>query len=206
MEKTNPAAKRRRNASASARRSAGGSTTATTGSGEAEKNKPPSTTSVATTSLLGIAAVQRVFHFLDGPAEVLRAASASHRWYELATADSVWRAKAVREGMVEKARVFEVALPEAAATADCDGGSGMSSSSSLTSMEEDELAGVGLSFYAQIYVLKVPTAQLMDLMLAIVRMVLTLLPFAVLTTTTYARPRCRSRPPAPTSPTASAGA
>ena len=71
----------------------------------------PSTTSVATTSLLGIAAVQRVFHFLDGPAEVLRAASASHRWYELATADSVWRAKAVREGIVEKAGVFEVPLP-----------------------------------------------------------------------------------------------
>ena len=144
MEKTNPAAKRRRNASASARRSAGGSTTTTTGSGEAEKHKPPSTTSVATTSLLGIAAVQRVFHFLDGPAEVLRAATACRRWHELATADSVWRVKARREGMVEKAGVFEVALPSVAG-----------SSSSAASEEEDEAAGVGLAFYAAVFVLKV---------------------------------------------------
>ena len=154
MEKTNPAAKRRRNASASARRSAGGSTTANTGSGEAEKNKPPSTTSVATTSLLGIAAVQRVFHFLDGPAEVLRAASASHRWYELATADSVWRAKAVREGIVEKAGVFEVPLPAAAASGGGAGGGGSSSAA-----PRDMLAGVGLAFYAQIYVLQVTRGE-----------------------------------------------
>ena len=154
MEKTNPAAKRRRNASASARRSAGGSNTANTGSGEAEKNKPPSTTSVATTSLLGIAAVQRVFHFLDGPAEVLRAASASHRWYELATADSVWRAKAVREGIVEKAGVFEVPLPAAAASGGGAGGGGSSSAA-----PRDKLAGVGLAFYAQIYVLQVTRGE-----------------------------------------------
>ena len=160
MEKTNPAAKRRRNASASARRSAGGSTTTTTGSGEAEKNKPPSTTSVATTSLLGIAAVQRVFHFLDGPAEVLRAASASHRWYELATADSVWRAKAVREGIVEKAGVFEVPLPAAGGggggASSCDGAA---SKDKLGAASKDKLAGVGLAFYAQIYVLQVGPAR-----------------------------------------------
>ena len=39
------------------------------------------------------------------------AATACRRWHELATADSVWRVKARREGMVEKAGVFEVALP-----------------------------------------------------------------------------------------------
>ena len=65
-------------------------------------------------SLTGIGAVQHAFHFLDGPADVLRASTASRRWRELATADVVWRSKAVREGMVEKAGVFEVALPAAA--------------------------------------------------------------------------------------------
>ena len=88
-------------------------------------------------SLTGIAVVRRAFLFLDGRAEVLRASTANHRWRELATADSVWRVKAKREGMVEKAGVFEVALPSVAAE------------------EEDEAAGVGLAFYAAVFVLKV---------------------------------------------------
>ena len=79
----------------------------------------------AARALIGMAVVERVFHFLDGPVDVLRAATASRRWHELATADSVWRVKARREGMVEKADVFEVALPAAAAgEGGGDGGSG----------------------------------------------------------------------------------
>ena len=107
-------------------------------------------------SLTGIGAVQHAFHFLDGPADVLRASTASRRWRELACGDVVWRPKAVREGMVEKAGVFEVALPAAAAAAG-DGGSSSSggSAAATTAAKKDELAGVGLSFYSQIYVLKV---------------------------------------------------
>ena len=111
-------------------------------------------------SLTGIGAVQHAFHFLDGPADVLRASTASRRWRELACGDVVWRPKAVREGMVEKAGVFEVALPAAAAAVAAQSGGGASSSSSTTTAtsdaKKDELAGVGLSFYSQIYVLKVP--------------------------------------------------
>ena len=110
-------------------------------------------------SLTGIGAVQHAFHFLDGPADVLRASTASRRWRELACGDVVWRPKAVREGMVEKAGVFEVALPAAAAAAAAVGG-GSSSSSAASGVKKDELAGVGLSFYSQIYVLKVAIARL----------------------------------------------
>ena len=112
-------------------------------------------------SLTGIGAVQHAFHFLDGPADVLRASTASRRWRELACADVVWRPKAVREGMVEKAGVFEVALPAAAAAAAAaaTGGEGGSSSSAASGAKKDELAGVGLAFYSQIYVLKVPTVH-----------------------------------------------
>ena len=101
-------------------------------------------------NLQGIAAVGRAFLFLDGPANVLSAATACHRWRTLATADSVWRAKAVREGIVEKAGVFEVPLPAAAASGGGAGGGGSSSAA-----PRDKLAGVGLAFYAQIYVLQV---------------------------------------------------
>ena len=114
-------------------------------------------------SLTGIGAVQHAFHFLDGPADVLRASTASRRWRELACGDVVWRPKAVREGVVEKAGVFEVALPAAAAAAAAattaaaaTGGEG-GSSSAASGAKKDELAGVGLAFYSQIYVLKVPT-------------------------------------------------
>ena len=34
-------------------------------------------------SLTGMGAVQYAFHFLDGPADVLRASTASRRWREL---------------------------------------------------------------------------------------------------------------------------
>ena len=109
-------------------------------------------------SLTGMGAVQHAFHFLDGPADVLRASTASRRWRELACADAVWRPKAVREGMVEKAGVFEVALPAAAAAA-AAAASGGGGSSAASGAKEDELAGVGLAFYSQIYVLKVPIAS-----------------------------------------------
>ena len=63
----------------------------------------------AARALIGMAVVELAFHFLDGPADVLRAATACRRWHELATADSV---EAKREGMVEKAGVrVQVALP-----------------------------------------------------------------------------------------------
>ena len=62
--------------------------------------------------LTGEAAVQHVFHFLHGPGDVLRAATACRRWRALACSDSVWRAKADREGMLEKAGVFKVAAPK----------------------------------------------------------------------------------------------
>ena len=45
--------------------------------------------------IVGIAAVQYAFHFLDGPADVLAAATACHRWGVLATDDSVSRARFV---------------------------------------------------------------------------------------------------------------
>ena len=106
--------------------------------------------------LTGMAAVSRAFLFLDGPANVLRAATTCSRWRELATADSVWRAKAVREGIVEKAGVFEVPLPAATAAAG-DSGGGASSCDGAAS--KDKLAGVGLAFYAQIYVLQVGPAR-----------------------------------------------
>ena len=115
----------------------------------------------AARALIGMAVVELAFHFLDGPVDVLRAATACRRWHELATADSVWRVKARREGMVEKAGVFEVALPAAAAAAAsaATGGEGGSSSSAASGAKKDELTGVGLSFYSQIYVLQVPTVH-----------------------------------------------
>ena len=127
----------------------------------------------AARALTGMAVVERVFHFLDGPTDVLSAATACRRWHELATADSVWRVKAKREGMVEKAGVFEVALPSVAGGEGGGGGGGsgdgggMSASSSASSSaaadeeeEDKELAGVGLAFYAQVFALKVGVARL----------------------------------------------
>ena len=59
----------------------------------------------------------------------------------------MWRVKAKREGMVEKAGVFEVALPVVA-----DG------VAAAEEEEDKELAGVGLAFYAEVFVLKVGLA------------------------------------------------
>ena len=58
--------------------------------------------------LYGTPAAQKPFLFLDGPADVLRAATACRRWRELASAGSVWQAKAEREGILDKAAAFEV--------------------------------------------------------------------------------------------------
>ena len=105
-------------------------------------------------TLTGLAAVQGVFHFLPAPADVLRAATACRRWRELACADSVWRARFEREGLLEKAGMFEVALP-AVEAGEGGGGSSSSSSSAAAASERDELAGVGLAFYARVFALEV---------------------------------------------------
>ena len=97
-------------------------------------------------TLTGMAAVEQVFHFLDGPADVLSAATACRRWRALACADSVWRAKFRREKLLEKARLFEVALPAAPR------GQGGAAAAAVV---KDEAAGVGLAFYARIFALKV---------------------------------------------------
>jgi len=98
-------------------------------------------------TLTGMAAVEQVFHFLDGPADVLRSATACRRWRALACADSVWRAKFRREKLLEKARLFEVALP---AVPSAPGGA----AAAAVAVVKDEAAGVGLAFYARIFVLK----------------------------------------------------
>ena len=112
-------------------------------------------------TLTGMAVVQKAFHFLDGPADVLSAATACHRWRELACADSVWRARFRREKMLEKARLFEVALPPVRGR-DGQGGAADSAATAATAtvaaaaaLVKDEAAGVGLAFYAQIFTLKV---------------------------------------------------
>ena len=102
-------------------------------------------------TLTGMAAVEHVFHFLEGPAEVLRASTASRRWRALACADSVWRARFRREKLLEKARLFEVALP---AVPGGQGGAAASAAAAATATQ-DELAGVGLAFYARIFALEV---------------------------------------------------
>ena len=101
-------------------------------------------------TLTGMAAVEHVFHFLDGPAEVLRASTASRRWRALACADSVWRARFRREKLLEKARLFEVALPPVPG-----GQGGAAAAAAAAAVVRDELAGVGLAFYARIFTLKV---------------------------------------------------
>ena len=67
--------------------------------GAARRSKTPRAATSTTTgsggdSLTGIEeTIQGAFHFLDGPADVLSAATACRRWRALACADSVWRAK-----------------------------------------------------------------------------------------------------------------
>ena len=85
--------------------------------------------------LFGITAVEKVFHFLDGPVDVLSASTACRRWRELACAGSVWRVKVEREDILDKAAAFEVEVPE-------DG-----------LLEKEETAA--MAFYARVFALKV---------------------------------------------------
>ena len=55
--------------------------------------------------------MQKAFHFLKGPADVLSASTACRRWRGLACAGSVWWVKAEREGILDKAAAFEVEVP-----------------------------------------------------------------------------------------------
>ena len=84
------------------------------------------------------------------PADVLSSAAACRRWRALACADSVWRARFRREKLLEKARLFEVALPPVPG-----GQGGAAAAASATAVVKDEAAGVGLAFYARIFALKV---------------------------------------------------
>ena len=107
-----------------------------------------------------MSAVEQVFHFLDGPADVLSSATACRRWRELACADSVWRAKFRREKLLEKARLFEVALPPVPGGQGRGGAAAAAAASAAASaaaaaLVKDEAAGVGLAFYARIFALKV---------------------------------------------------
>ena len=104
-------------------------------------------------TLTGMAAVEQVFHFLDGPADVLSAATACRRWRALACADSVWRARFRREKLLEKARLFEVALPPVPVQGG-QAGRG-AAAAAAAALVKDEAAGVGLAFYARVFALKV---------------------------------------------------
>ena len=108
--------------------------------------KRPCDTSTRPNPLIGITIIQYAFHFLEGPAIVLHASTANRRWRELATGEAVWRVKFEREGMREKAGLFEVTVPGA------DGGGG---GSSAAAAEEEEAGRVGLALYARVFVLKV---------------------------------------------------
>ena len=123
--------------------------------GAGKRGKTP----LAATSIITLTGleetIQGAFHFLDGPADVLAAATACRRWRELACADSVWRAKFRREKLLEKARVFEVALPP---VPDGQGGAAAAAAAATaaaTAVVKDEAAGVGLAFYARVFALKV---------------------------------------------------
>ena len=89
--------------------------------------------------LCGITTVEKVFHFLEGPAQVLRASTVCRRWHELACADSVWRVKVEREGISDKAKAFEVEAPPPAQEG---------------ALLEDE-GTASMAFYARVFVLKV---------------------------------------------------
>jgi len=142
----------------------GGATPAASDDGAGRRSKTPrADTSTATAgsggdSLTGIEeTIQGAFHFLDGPADVLSAATACRRWRALACADSVWRAKFRREKLVEKARLFEVALPPVPVQGGKAGrgAAAAATAASAAALVKDEAAGVGLAFYARIFALKV---------------------------------------------------
>ena len=96
--------------------------------------------------LYGITAAQKAFLFLDGPADVLRAATACRRWRELAGASSVWQAKAEREGILDKAAAFEVEVPWMQAEAEAGAQKG-------GQLEDEGTAAMAL--YGRVFVLKV---------------------------------------------------
>ena len=91
--------------------------------------------------LFGIAAVHKVFHFLEGPADVLRASTACRRWHELACAGSVWRVKVEREGILDKAKAFEIEVPSLVQEG--------------TSQPLEDEATISMAFYARVFALKV---------------------------------------------------
>ena len=124
-------------------------------SGGATSNSNSNSNSSNGGTLTGMAAVEHVFHFLDGPAEVLRASTASRRWRALACADSVWRARFRREKLLEKARLFEVALPPVPGGQGQGGAAACATAVAAAALVKDEAAGVGLAFYARIFALKV---------------------------------------------------
>ena len=84
--------------------------------------------------------MEKVFHFLEGPGHVLSASTVCRRWHELACAGSVWRVKVEREGILDKAKAFEVEVPPLL----------LLEGASL----EDE-AAASLAFYARVFALKV---------------------------------------------------
>ena len=129
------------------------------GAGKRSKTPRDPMPTTAGDSLTGIEeTIQGAFHFLDGPADVLSAATACRRWRALACADSVWRAKFRREKLLEKARLFEVALPPLPGGQGGQSGGGAAASAAAAAavaLVTDEAAGVGLAFCARIFALKV---------------------------------------------------
>jgi len=89
--------------------------------------------------------MEKVFHFLEGPVHILSASTVCHRWHELACADSVWRVKVEREGILDKAALFEVEVPPLVQ----EGMEGMEGTS-----PKDETAA-SMAFYARVFALKV---------------------------------------------------
>ena len=85
-----------------------------------------------------MSALEKVFHFLDGPAHVLRASTVCRRWHELACCSSVWRVKVEREGILDKAKAFEIDAPPVPEGA---------------WLEDDETSS--MAFYARVFTLKV---------------------------------------------------
>ena len=85
--------------------------------------------------LTGMTVVQKVFHFLGGPHDVLRASATCWRWRELACADAVWLVKIKREGMLAKSGAFEVVGPMAEVYGG-GGGSGAESDSGESDFED----------------------------------------------------------------------
>jgi hypothetical protein len=95
--------------------------------------------------------MEKVFHFLEGPAHILSASTVCHRWHELACADSVWRVKVEREGILDKAALFEVEVPPQEAMEGVEGMEG-------TSPKDKTAASMllaSMAFYARVFTLKV---------------------------------------------------